>query len=152
MRYFLDTEFIDDGKTIDLISIGIVSEYGAEFYRVSRDFNLDKCTQWLIDNVIKNLIRDTDEWVFNNQIANDILAFLGNDSNIEFWGYYPSYDWVVFCQLFGPMIELPKPLPHRINDLKQLMNFRKQQFSQTGAKHNALLDALWIKETYEKLM
>ena len=24
MRYFLDTEFIEDGKTIDLISIGIV--------------------------------------------------------------------------------------------------------------------------------
>lgn len=26
MRYFLDTEFIEDGKTIDLISIGIVSD------------------------------------------------------------------------------------------------------------------------------
>jgi hypothetical protein len=30
MRYWLDTEFIEDGKTIDLISIGIVAEDGRE--------------------------------------------------------------------------------------------------------------------------
>ncbi len=30
MRYFLDTEFYEDGKTIDLISIGIVAEDGRE--------------------------------------------------------------------------------------------------------------------------
>lgn len=28
MKYWLDTEFIEDGKTIDLVSIGIVSEDG----------------------------------------------------------------------------------------------------------------------------
>lgn len=26
MRYFFDTEFIEDGKTIDLISIGMVAD------------------------------------------------------------------------------------------------------------------------------
>lgn len=30
MRYFLDCEFIEDGRTIDLISIGIVAEDGRE--------------------------------------------------------------------------------------------------------------------------
>ena len=48
-RYFFDTEFLEGtqktvfGKTpptIDLISIGIVSEEGREFYAVSKDFNL----------------------------------------------------------------------------------------------------------------
>jgi hypothetical protein len=28
MRFFLDTEFIEDGKTIDLVSIGMVKENG----------------------------------------------------------------------------------------------------------------------------
>ena len=49
MRYYLDTEFLEGtqksffGKTkpiIDLISIGIVSEGGREYYAISKDFNL----------------------------------------------------------------------------------------------------------------
>src|SRR5690349_17532726 len=35
MRYFLDTEFIERPGTIDLISIGIVSEDRREFYAES---------------------------------------------------------------------------------------------------------------------
>ena len=34
-RYFYDTEFIEDGTTIDLVSIGVVDETGREFYAVS---------------------------------------------------------------------------------------------------------------------
>jgi trehalose-6-phosphatase len=41
-RFFLDTEFIEDDKTIDLISIGIVSEHGAEFYRESCEWDANK--------------------------------------------------------------------------------------------------------------
>ena len=35
MRYFYDTEFLEDGETIDLISIGIVAEDGREYYAVT---------------------------------------------------------------------------------------------------------------------
>lgn len=35
MKYFYDTEFLEDGTTIDLISIGIVSEDGREYYAVN---------------------------------------------------------------------------------------------------------------------
>src|SRR3954452_23658432 len=37
-RYFYDTEFIEDGTTIDLVSIGVVDETGREFYAVSTEF------------------------------------------------------------------------------------------------------------------
>ena len=30
-RFFYDTEFIEDGTTIDLVSIGVVDETGREF-------------------------------------------------------------------------------------------------------------------------
>jgi hypothetical protein len=53
MNYYLDTEFIEGQQslrlfgiptkslpTIDLISIGIVSQDGREYYAVSKDFNL----------------------------------------------------------------------------------------------------------------
>lgn len=32
MRIWFDTEFIEDGKTIDLISIGLVRDDGSELY------------------------------------------------------------------------------------------------------------------------
>ena len=41
MRYFLDTEFIEDGKTIDLLSIGIVAEDGRELYLQNVECNLE---------------------------------------------------------------------------------------------------------------
>jgi hypothetical protein len=37
LRIWYDTEFIEDGRTIDLISIGMVREDGAELYLVNED-------------------------------------------------------------------------------------------------------------------
>jgi hypothetical protein len=55
MRYWLDTEFIEDGKTIDLISIGIVAEDGREYYAISTDFNPKKASRWVEENVLSTL-------------------------------------------------------------------------------------------------
>lgn len=56
MKYFLDTEFIDDGKTIDLISIGIVTEDGRKYYAQSVDFNHRKASAWVKENVLTHLL------------------------------------------------------------------------------------------------
>src|SRR2546421_4731127 len=55
MRYFIDTEFIEDGKTIDLISIGIVCEDGRELYLQSLSFNHAKANEWVKENVFLHL-------------------------------------------------------------------------------------------------
>ncbi len=47
MRYFYDTEFIEDGETIELVSIGIVGEDGSEYYAVSTDFNPAHANAWV---------------------------------------------------------------------------------------------------------
>lgn len=52
MKYFLDTEFIEDGKTIDLISIGIVCEDGREYYAINRDCDFSKADDWVVQNVL----------------------------------------------------------------------------------------------------
>ena len=49
MRYFYDTEFIEDGQTIELVSIGIVGENGSEYYAVSTDFDPSKANSWVKD-------------------------------------------------------------------------------------------------------
>ena len=40
MRLFFDTEFVEDGRTIDLISIGMVREDGTELYQINSDENV----------------------------------------------------------------------------------------------------------------
>lgn len=45
-------------------------------------------------------------------------------SKPQFYGYYSAYDHVVFCWLFGKMIDLPKGFPMYCNDLKQTFDER----------------------------
>jgi hypothetical protein len=69
----------------------------------------------------------------------------------EFWGYYADYDWVVFCQIFGRMVDLPKGYPMYCNDLRQWLNHRgRLDIHQPENPHNSLLDARWIAETYRR--
>ena len=49
-------------------------------------------------------------------------GYFENRSNPEFYGYYCDYDWVVFCWLFGKMIDLPKGFPMFAFDLKQTLD------------------------------
>ena len=53
-RYFYDCEFIEDGRTIDLVSIGVVDEHGREFYAVSTEFDDRAAVPWVRRNVLDN--------------------------------------------------------------------------------------------------
>lgn len=162
MKYFLDTEFNEDGKTIDLISIGIVAEDGREFYAVNADcdfdriWTLDSC-DWLRDNVMPQLpqnprrLDSSPECQTRRGIANGIIEFV--DDQPEFWGYYADYDWIAFCQLFGRMIDLPKHFPKYCRDIKQLADsLGNPQLPQQLNEHHALDDARWNKQAYEFLI
>lgn len=56
-RYFYDLEFLEDGTTIDLISIGIVADDGREFYAVNADADMNRirANDWLVRNVLPSL-------------------------------------------------------------------------------------------------
>ncbi|PRA13316.1 hypothetical protein CQ010_01330 [Arthrobacter sp. MYb211] len=57
MKYFYDTEFLEDGKSIELISIGIVAEDGREYYAVNSDMPVERIKkhEWLMRNVFPSL-------------------------------------------------------------------------------------------------
>jgi len=170
-KYFIDTEFKEKPHTIDLISIGIVCEDGREYYAISKDFYLKEVWKddWLRENVlfpiyIKHVHGDMRNHVpfsrsaikgvlcsfgkTNTSIAEEIKAF--TDNNPEFYGYYADYDWVVFCWLFGRMIDLPNGYPMYCIDLKQMMDdrgldkeWKKANCPDPEGEHNALIDARW---------
>lgn len=56
MRYWFDTEFIEDGKTIDLLSIGIVSEDGRTLYLQNAEAQFQKAGDWVWRNVFPHLV------------------------------------------------------------------------------------------------
>ena len=47
MRFWLDTEYYDDGKEVALISLGAVAEDDREFYAISTDFDPDAVKPWI---------------------------------------------------------------------------------------------------------
>src|SRR5262249_42772503 len=55
VRYFYDTEFIDNGRTIELISIGVAAEDGREYYAISTEFNPERAGSWVRRNVLPKL-------------------------------------------------------------------------------------------------
>jgi hypothetical protein len=158
-KYFYDTEFIEDGKTIDLISIGIVCEDGREYYAVNAEmpFRRILANRWLMDNVVPALPLPpggqadyATGWLFDiahpavkpkSQIAREVRIFLTGEP--ELWAWYGAYDHVALAQLWGPMMDLPDGVPMWTNDIRQevlrLGNPRVPE--QPSGQHNALEDA-----------
>lgn len=169
MRIFFDTEFLEDGKTIDLISIGMVREDGEELYLVNRDADWRRiyADPWLTENVVPHL-PEPRKWRDRHIIRELVLEFAGApwkqlagvvpsmrvpSVRPEFWAYYADYDWVVLCQLFGRMIDLPKGWPMYCRDFKQVVDERGLELrKQTDGEHDALCDARWLRDEYDRLM
>lgn len=145
VRYFYDTEFIEDGETIDLVSIGIVGEDESEYYAVSTDFDPARANSWVRENVLDKLPSPAArEWKPRETIREEVLAFLTRESTpVELWAWVGAYDHVVLAQLWGDMSGLPKRLPRYTRELKQYWEFagRPQLPEVPRGNHDALVDA-----------
>lgn len=138
--------------------------------------NLHHCTNDFTYSNFKKLIGLYGK--SNSQIANEIKSFVEYQEYcadvtkeqyylhnafkncIEFYGYYSDYDWVVFCWLFGKMIDLPKGFPMYCKDLKQILDEKEYSiptlkdfntFPVNYKEHNALEDARWNKKLFKFL-
>lgn len=173
-KYMYDTEFKEDSKTIDLISIGIVNyDTGEEFYAVSNEFDTAAVAAdpWLMKNVMPsigyeewldcNLVTDapfknfdvTDPAAMSRIEIRDAITAFTRGTWPDFWAWYGAYDHVCLCQLWGRMIDLPNRMPMFTSDIKQL---HKQAGSpkmpkQPEGLHNALADARFNVVRYDYL-
>jgi hypothetical protein len=144
-RYFIDTEFLEDGKTIELVSIGVVCEDGREYYAVSTDFDAGAAIPWVREHVLPQLPPPSDSaWKSEQVIRDELLAFMTADGrDPETWAWYGDYDHVVICQLWGTMPELPRALPRFTRELRQEWDSvgRPNRPEQSAGRHHALADA-----------
>jgi len=180
MKYFIDTEFREEPGTIDLISIGIVAEDGREYYAINNEFDLKKAFKddWIRDNVLlkfyeqfvhgdmknsisfslstlKNILKTQGK--SKKRIKEDLELFIQDKPS--FYGYFADYDWVVFCWIFGRMMNLPDRFPMYCGDLKQLMDerglateWKEKNCPQGLNEHDALGDAKWNVKLYKAIM
>lgn len=158
MKYFYDLEFIENGQTIQRLSLGIVAEDGRTLYlQTERAAFLhrhpERCpNKWVQANVLPYLDESSaslGEW------QRALIAFCDPDAygKPEFWGYYSAYDHVAICQVFGTMMNLPSGWPMYTRDIKQLCDSlgNPKLPEQSTTEHHALADARWNKQAYEFL-
>lgn len=173
--YYVDTEFLDTGKEIELVSIGIVCEDGRTYYAQSTEFDEDKASEWVNEHVLKLLppcpccghqVNHVDQptgtcrsqycmWRNREYIKRDILAFMDSEQygTPELRGWITSYDYVAFAQLFGTMLDVPAGFPHYIADLQMLLDAQgitdDMLPPQEEGQHHALEDARHVKRLWE---
>ena len=155
MRFFYDCEFIEDGTTIDLVSIGVVGEDGREFYGVSTEFDPTRAGAWVRANVLPKLPSPADPaWRSRARLREDLLRFLTSaPGEVELWAWIAAYDHVVLCQLWGAMPALPRALPRFTRELRQRWEDagRPPLPSPTSDAHDALADARLNRQRWEAI-
>lgn len=169
MRYFYDFEFLDTGREVLPISVGVVADDGREFYAVWSDA-LDFCSmdKWLWENVAPHLPLQQDDqrkldWSFGsvrhpNNIRKALHDFFlsAEDENepVELWGWFVAYDHLCLSQIWGKMNDVPAPIPQFSNDIRSLVSWYgiKKYPSQTSGHHNALADARHNKVVFDYIM
>lgn len=163
VKYFLDTEFVEDGETIMPISLALVREDGAELYL---EFNFDEAKAVAHDFVRENVLphlRGQEQYT-RDEAKRRITHFLGlgplhpaeSKPDIEIWAYFAAYDWVLFCQVFGTFMDLPEGCPRFCRDLMQWwaqLGHPDGVKPPHGAKvHDALADADWNLQFYKNMV
>lgn len=158
MKYFLDTEFVEDGHTIDLISIGIVAEDGRTFYAISLNYDLIKARRhpFVSEFVLPHVYRGgAGIHRTRHEIARGVRDFItAHGPEIpEIWADYAAYDWIAFCQLWGTMLDLPEGFPMFCRDVQQLRDQVPEVVFPNRDNdpnlHHALLDAQDCKTRHD---
>lgn len=114
----------------------------------------------------KQIGEEIKEFVYNlndNKQPKTVSNFDDFDENfkktpIEFYAYYAVYDWVVFCWLFGKMIDLPTGFPMYCKDLMQILDdndftkkWVKENVPEDKNEHNAMADAKWNLKLFKQM-
>ena len=131
MKIFLDTEFTGLQKNTQLISIGLISETGKEFYAEFASVNTEQVEDWIKENVLTNTVKygnvnivdivlNEEDYHFGTkeEIKKELSNWLNQFEDVELVSDVCHYDMVLFIDIFGTAFDIPKnvsPVCHDIN-------------------------------------
>ncbi len=90
----------------------LVAKYGKTRHQIQYE---------ILGFVFDNDGKGFDDWLGSTDEFYEALKNIDNEKP-KFYAYYAGYDWVVFCWIFGKMIDLPKSFPMYCRDLKQMFD------------------------------
>lgn len=146
-RLWFDTEFIDDGRTVELLSVGVVRDDGETYYAEPAEADRSRANPWVRANVLPLL---TGPVLPRAEIANQLKEFAGPAP--EWWASFGAYDWVLLCQLYGPLEDHPRDWPWYCRDVQQYaehVGADLNGLAQPADQHNALADAHWARAAWQ---
>lgn len=113
MRLFVDTEFTDF-IDCDLISIGIVSEDGREFYAECSDVDLSRCSDFARAAVLPQLGREPAIVGTEQDISAALQQWLMQFDQVEVCFDYPTdFEWFFYLVRDAETLELPRSIKWR---------------------------------------
>ena len=175
---FYDSEFTGLHQSTTLISVGFVSETGAEFYAEFNDYDPNQCDEWIKQNVLAHTrwLQQPEQQAFAIQegslnlcygdkafITERLTKWLNQFPAIHVWADCLAWDWVLFCELFGGALHIPQHIFYMPFDLATLFQASgldpstpRAEFSEMsgggGHQHNALWDAKVVQACHNKLL
>ncbi len=177
MKIFFDTEFTGLHKDTTIVSIGMITEDGKQFYAEFTDYDSKQCDDWIQANVLEHTLQRNwkkreSVYVENYHlgtkvdIGKTLENWLAQFDQVEFISDVCHYDMVLLIDLFGTAFEFPgqcSPSCYDINQdiakhygisQKEAFNKSREEILEEnkieieGDKHNSLYDAKVIKELY----
>lgn len=174
MNCFFDAEFTGLHKDTTLISLGMVSDNGREFYSEFTDYDESQVDGWIQENVLANLLfRDKEP--FWDTVGNLTLVkgtkkdvqlalstWLQKYRSVELWSDVHHYDVVLLFDLWGHAFKIPENIYYVPFDIATMFktlgldpDIERESFIDRpieGVKHNSLYDSKVIRACYDKLM
>ena len=151
-KIFFDTEFTGLHQGTSLISIGLISDDGRTFYAELYDYQPSQISDWIADNVLKNLrfpqqkiLGEDDYYVASRHKSNpagsdlykgysvelltnskglkeELTQWIAQFEAVEIWSDCLAYDWVLLNNIFGSAFDIPKNVYYIPFDICTLFN------------------------------
>ena len=131
-KVFFDTEFTGLQKDTQLISIGLISEDGKEFYAEFASINTELLNDWIIENVLMNtakygeineidIVVNESDYHFGTkeEIKEELLKWLDQFDEVQLISDVCHYDMVLFIDIFGTAFDLPEKVSPVCYDINQ---------------------------------
>ena len=132
MNIYFDTEFCGLQKNTELISIGLISEDGKEFYGEFASINTELIDDWILENVLMNTtkygeVNETDivvnesDYHFGTkeEIRDQLKEWLSQFDEVQLISDVCHYDMVLFIDIFGSAFDLPENVSPVCYDINQ---------------------------------
>jgi hypothetical protein len=179
VRLFFDSEFTGLSQSARLISLAFSSESGEEFYAEFSDCEPGRCEDWVREHVLAHtrwLARGEAGPLWREEgglslclggaafVRERLAEWLGRFPAVQVWADCPAWDWVLFCELFGGALHIPRQVFYLPLDLATLFHCAglcpdtpRAAFAGLEARggvecpHNALWDARVAKACHARL-